>query len=604
MKFSFFRQMLPSFAFLLLMFGCSKDLSETSKNNSLINGISNSGAQVENTPAGGRVIKDAYIVVFKDDVADVDQLTDALSKQGGFKSKFRYKHAIKGFSASIPAQALEGIRRNPNVKYIEQDQEVKLESTTQGSATWGLDRIDQTSLPLSNTYVYTKDGATVDAYIYDTGILFGHEEFDGTRAKFGYDAFGGNGSDGNGHGTHVAGTVGGTKYGVAKKTTLYAVRVLDNSGSGSWSGVAAGVDWSVGHHAAGKPAVGNMSLGGGASTAVDDAVRRAVADGIVMCVAAGNSNADAINSSPARTAEAITVGSTTSTDAKSSFSNFGSIIDIHAPGSSITSAWHTGTTAINTISGTSMAAPHVAGAAALYLEEFPGSNPAAVQTGLKNRAVVGKISGLPSGTVNALLQTILPPPPTVPPAIPTLNSPAAGATAIATSLTFSWSAASNAQTYTLEVSTSSDFSSGVQTFNTSNTSQAVSGLSQATVYHWRVKANNVLGSSTSLSRSFTTLISAPTLSSPNNGATNVSRTPTLSWSSVAAANGYDIQVSTSSNFSSGITNYTSVTNTIIISPALSARITYYWRVRAKRTVSSTTIATSGWSGSRRFTTSN
>lgn len=597
MKISLLRQMLPLFAFFALMLGCSKDLSETSSDNSFTNGLSSSGAQVENTPAGARVIKDAYIVVFKDDVADVEQLTEALSKQGGFKSKFRYKHAIKGFAATIPAQALEGIRRNPNVKYIEQDQEVKLESTTQAGATWGLDRIDQAALPLNNSYVYTRNGASVDVYIFDTGILYGHEEFDGTRAKFGFDAFGGNGSDGNGHGTHVAGTVGGTKYGVAKKTTLYAVRVLDNSGSGAWSGVAAGVDWSVGHHVAGKLAVGNMSLGGGISTAVDDAVRRAVADGIVICAAAGNSNADAINSSPARTAEAITVGSTTNLDAKSSFSNHGAIIDIHAPGSSITSAWHTGTNVFNTISGTSMASPHVAGAAALYLEEFPGTSPAVVEAGLKSRAAIGRISGLPSGTVNALLQTFPPAPPTAAPAVPTLNSPTANATAVGTSPTLSWSAVANAQNYTLEVSSSPEFSSDLRAFNTTGTSQVVSGLLQGTVYFWRVKANNTVGSSDyTAARSFTTLLNPPTLSSPANGATGIPRLATLTWVAIPGGPSYEIQISTSTAISgAAIVPVASATYTVP-SP-LNSRTTYYWRVRSRK---GNTV--SAYSATTRFTT--
>lgn len=597
MKLFLRRNLVIAFSFAALFLGCSKEIEQTASKNFTLDQIGSGVAPVYNAPATGRPIKDQYIVVFNDDVSDVDQVTEALSKQGGFKPKFTYKHAIKGFAASIPAQALEGISRNPNVKYIEQDQEVKLEAITQSNATWGIDRIDQTSLPLSKTYTYASNGSTVDAYIFDTGIRYDHVEFGGRAFKL-FDAItsGGDGVDRNGHGTHVAGTVGGITFGVAKSINLYGVKVLSDAGSGSYSGIIAGINSAMDHHTT-RPAVGNMSLGGGASSTLDAAVRNAIADGIVMCVAAGNDNLDASNFSPARTIEAITVGSTTSTDAKSSFSNYGSIVDIHAPGSSILSAYYLSSSSTATLSGTSMASPHVAGAAALYLEEFPGSTPAAVQTGLKSRAAVGKITGLPTGTVNALLQTIAPAPPTVPPAIPTLNSPAAGATNVATNPTFSWSAASNAQSYTLEVSTSSTFSSSVQIFNTTSTSQAVSGLLQGTPYYWRVKANNVVGSSAyTSSRTFTTTLSAPTLTSPANGATGVPRLATLTWNAIQGVESYEIQISTSSKFT-GAATVSSASATYTVPSQLNSRTTYYWRVRSKK---GTLI--SSYSASRRFTT--
>jgi subtilisin family serine protease len=594
------RYFLSFCVFILLNLSCTKEFQKDSSSIFQLNNLSNGSAQAENASAGARLIKDAYIVVFKDDVADVDLLTETLSKQIGLKAKFTFKHTIKGFAATIPAQVLEGITNNPNVKYIEQDQEVRLEAT-QTEATWGIDRLDQKALPLDGSYTYNTEGASVDAYIFDTGILTSHSEFSGGRAIFGYDAFGGNGLDSNGHGTHVAGTVGGATYGVAKKVNLYAVRILGNSGSGSWSGVIAGIDWAVGHHTT-RPAVGNMSIGGGLLTSLNDAVRRAIADGIVMCVAAGNYNADASNYSPASTAEAITVGATTSTDSRSSFSNYGSVVDIFAPGSSITSSWCTGTTAINTVSGTSMATPHVAGTAALYLEAFPGSTPAQVQQGLKDNAASGIITGLPTGTANLLLQNqfLVPPLPLDPkPTAPTLSAPANLAINVSTSPSFSWSAVSNASSYRLEWSTSSNFST-ISNQSTTGTSVSVVGLAQATVYYWRVAAINSFGETVSLIRSFTTLLSAPSLISPSNTASNVSRTPALNWTAVTGATGYDIQLSTSSNFTSGVFNFTSNTNSITISTVLNAKTTYYWRVRAVKTG----IATSAWSGSRRFSTSN
>jgi serine protease len=276
---------------------------------------------------------------------------------------------------------------------------------SQPNATWGLDRIDQRNLPLNATYNYDTNAVNVDVYIIDTGIRAAHVEFGG-RVTNGYTAVSdGNGTnDCNGHGTHVAATVGGSIYGVAKSVELHPVRVLGCNGSGSTSGVIAGVNWVAANHS--TPAVANMSLGGGASTALDDAVRSAIASGVTFAIAAGNSNANACNSSPARVAEALTVGSTTSTDARSSFSNFGLCLDLFAPGSSITSAWHTSNTATNTISGTSMAAPHVAGVAALYLAVNPSASPSAVHAAVVNNATPNKVTGAGSGSPNRLLYSL------------------------------------------------------------------------------------------------------------------------------------------------------------------------------------------------------
>jgi len=355
----------------------------------------------------GRPIPDQYIVVFDDDVRDVPGLARGLADAHGATVRFEYEHALKGFAGRMSAQAAEAIARNPNVAYVEQDQEMTV-SATQSPATWGIDRIDQRDLPLSNSYTYDATGAGVTAYIIDTGIRFGHAEFGG-RAVSGYDAIdGGSADDCHGHGTHVAGTVGGATYGVAKGVTLVAVRVLDCNGRGPNSGVIAGMDWIVGQHQDGAPAVANMSLGGGADQATDDAVQRMITDGVTTAVAAGNGDIlgnplNACNYSPARAPNAITVGSTTSTDARSSWSNYGPCLDLFAPGSSITSAGITSNTATATKSGTSMATPHVAGVAALYLSANTGASPATVRNAIVAAATPNKVGNPLTGSPNLLL---------------------------------------------------------------------------------------------------------------------------------------------------------------------------------------------------------
>jgi aqualysin 1 len=348
-----------------------------------------------------RAIRDQWIVVFDDSVEDVRGTAYALTRVHGGDPTYIYESAIKGFSVNLPEPAIRALSRDAQVAYIEEDGEVSID-TTQSGATWGLDRIDQRNRPLNGTFVYTGTGSGVRVYVIDTGIRTTHTQF-GTRAAVSYDALGGNGQDCNGHGTHVAGTIGGSTYGVAKGAMLRAVRVLNCSGSGTNSGVIAGIDWVRANHV--KPAVANMSLGGGASSAVDTAVNNAINAGVTFVVAAGNSNANACNYSPARAAAAITVGSTTSTDVRSSFSNYGSCLDIFAPGSSITSAWHTSTTATNTISGTSMASPHVAGVAAQYLSRFGNQSPATVRSALVNNATTNVLTSIGTGSPNRLLFT-------------------------------------------------------------------------------------------------------------------------------------------------------------------------------------------------------
>jgi serine protease len=390
-------------------------------------GASAAAAQEVQTPE--RAIPGRYIVVLDDRQvgrADVPQVADALARQHGGRLAHVYNRAIRGFAMTVSATGAAALARNPRVRYVEQDSERFIVDTQLG-ATWGLDRIDQRDRPLDGAYTYTTFAAGVSVYVIDTGIRSTHAEFGG-RVAGGFNAVGdANGTnDCNGHGTHVAGTIGGATYGVAKGVTLYAVRVLNCNGSGTTSGVIAGIDWVTGNHA--SPAVANMSLGGGASTALDDAVRNSVASGVTYAVAAGNSNANACNASPARVSQALTVGSSTSTDARSSFSNFGTCVDLFAPGSSITSAWSTSNTATNTISGTSMASPHVAGAAALYLATNPAALPAVVHAAIIDNASVNKLSSIGSGSPNRLLHALFGGPPVDAPPNATFTYSCAGLT--------------------------------------------------------------------------------------------------------------------------------------------------------------------------------
>ncbi|HET8782598.1 MAG TPA: S8 family peptidase, partial [Pyrinomonadaceae bacterium] len=373
-----------------------------------VHGQNNNASKFRRQRAEKR-IANQYIVVLKDDVDDVEGEAIRLSRDfgGDRNDTHTYNRALKGFSVRMPEQQALRLADDPRVAFVEEDGVVSL-GTTQTGATWGLDRIDQRDLPLNGTYTYTPTGTGVRAYIVDTGIRATHTQFGG-RVISGFTAIndGLGTNDGNGHGTHVAGTVGGSTYGVAKNVTLVAVRVLDSSGNGTNSGVIAGVDFVTSNHTAGQAAVANMSLGGGASSALDTAVANAVNDGVTFVVAAGNENQNACNVSPARAPSAITVGSTTTSDARSSFSNFGTCVDIFAPGSSITSAWRTSDTATNTISGTSMASPHVAGVAALFLETNPTASPATVTAAIINNSTPNKVTNAGTGSPNRLLFSLL-----------------------------------------------------------------------------------------------------------------------------------------------------------------------------------------------------
>jgi subtilisin family serine protease len=359
-------------------------------------------------PAGATAVAGSYIVVLKDTAAlrrdGVDGVARGLVSAFGGSIGHIYRYALRGFELSVGEAAARRLAASPAVEYVQRNGVYRISDTQSPTPSWGLDRIDQRNLPLSNSYTYPTVASGVRAYIIDTGIRFSHSDFGG-RAVSGFDAIdGGSADDGNGHGTHVSGTVGGASFGVAKDVTLVGVRVLNNAGSGTTAQVVAGIDWVTGDHDPGELAVANMSLGGGIDTTLDNAVANSIADGVTYAVAAGNDNgADACNTSPARTPNALTVGSTTMTDARSSFSNIGTCLDIFAPGSGITSAWNTSDTATNTISGTSMATPHVTGAAALVLAQNPSFTPQQVRDALVNNATTGVITGAGTGSPNRLL---------------------------------------------------------------------------------------------------------------------------------------------------------------------------------------------------------
>jgi subtilisin family serine protease len=362
-------------------------------------------------PGHAAAATSSYVVVLRDGASATPAAAAAFATSLGGTVTHVYSHALHGYSANLSAAALAAVQRSADVAYVERDTVMHADGTIVNPQSWGIDRIDQRNLPLSASYTWTATGSGVKAYIIDTGIRFTHTQFGG-RAITGIDevTIGGTAADCNGHGTHVAGTVGGSTIGVAHSVTLVAVRVLDCSGNGATSGVIAGVDWVTANHVAGTPAVANMSLGGGAYTPLDTAVNNAINDGITFAVASGNGNAqgvrqNACNYSPARVAAAITTGATNSSDAAASFSNYGTCVDMLAPGVSILSSWYTSDTAGAYLDGTSMATPHVAGVAALYLQGNPGASAATVRNALVANATSGVITNVGTGTPNLLLYT-------------------------------------------------------------------------------------------------------------------------------------------------------------------------------------------------------
>ncbi|HCW5619354.1 TPA: S8 family peptidase [Acinetobacter baumannii] len=366
---------------------------------------SNDTNPVNDSSQAKGIIKNQYIVILNKDAGPSKDFAQNIAKQHAGKVLQSYDTVLKGFAIYLPDTAgtafIEAMKKNPQVLSVESDKIVNIDATTQSNPDWGLDRIDQKALPLNSAYSYLQTGSGTTAYIVDTGILSSHQEFSG-RVLSGYTAISdGNGTtDCNGHGTHVAGTVGGTTYGVAKSVNLVPIRILGCDGSGASSNVIAGLDWILKNGK--KPAVVNMSLGGATSSSLDSAVENLYNNGYVMVVAAGNSNTDACTSSPARVSKAITVAATDNTDTRASYSNYGSCVDIFAPGSQINSSWIGNNTATKILNGTSMATPHVVGVVAEMLQSTPTASPQTISTNLLNQASSNVVKN-PSGSPNRLL---------------------------------------------------------------------------------------------------------------------------------------------------------------------------------------------------------
>ncbi|RAS70749.1 subtilisin family serine protease [Lentzea atacamensis] len=489
----------------------------------------------ENAP---NAVQDSYIVVLKDNSmarTEVSGRADGLAARYGGKVGFTYRAAFKGFSATMSAKQAKRLAADPAVLYVEQDRTVQVLADQLNPPSWGLDRVDQADLPLNSKYSYSTGASNVTAYVIDTGINYDHADFGG-RASFGFDAFtdGRNGKDCQGHGTHVAGTVGGSTYGVAKNVKLKAVRVLNCQGGGSVSTEAAGVDWVTAN--AVLPAVANMSLYTGTanepSRVLDDAVRASIRAGVSYVVAAGNFNDDSCKYSPQRVTETINVMASARTDARASFSSYGTCSDLFAPGQDIVSASYSNNTGSATMSGTSMASPHVAGAAALYLADNPSKTPAEVHAAILASATPNKVTNPGANSANLLLRTNSGGVPGV-----SVTNPGNQATALNGTANLQLSASGGTAPYTwsatglptgLSISSSgliSGTATTAGTYNVTATATATAGGSGSTSFTWTV------GSSTCATQTNGTDVAIPDNSTVSSSITVTGCTGTASASS-------------------------------------------------------------------------